>query len=67
MMSENDIELQKARTLAARQEADNLADEVVKAWDAWSYARKRESEAFAAYMLEERILSAMKNKLKDLE
>ena len=64
-MSENDIELQKARTLAARQEADNLADEVVKAWDAWSDARKRESEAFAAYMLEERLLSAMKNKIRD--
>ncbi len=65
MMNERDIELQKARTSAARKEADNLADEVVKAWDAWSYARKKEMEAFAAYMVEERILSGMKNKISD--
>ncbi len=60
-----DIEIQKERTLAARDEADKMAEELTKAWDAWSYARKKESEAFAAYMVEERMLSGMMNKLGD--
>ena len=55
-----DIEIQTNRTKEARLHADNLADEVVKAFDTWAFLRKKESEAFAAYMLEERILSAMK-------
>ena len=60
-----DIEMQKKRTAEARLHADNLAKEVLEAFDTWAFLRKKESKAFAAYMVEERILSAMQNKLKD--
>lgn len=56
----SDIEMQESRVSEARDHADHLREEVVKAWDSWSYFRKKEREAFQAYMLEERVLSRMK-------